>query len=178
MTLVMPDGVPTLGAIGVKACPTIADPTQPKLATELNAAGSKDISLHLFPAGWAPAGDTPTGTAPARLGSKKIRQTLNRTTYTLAALQYIYSPQATSSDPANAAKTLLVEGTKIHLVERRGLDPETTAWAVGDKTRDHYVILGPQIEMGDPSDENGEFFIQQAVVYVSNDGPTAGTVVA
>lgn len=178
MTLVMPEGIPTLGNIAVKAVATIATPSAPSLATELNAAGTEDISLHLMPAGWGPTADTPLGTAPPRLGSRSIRQQLNRTTYSLPALQYVYDPQGDVGDPGNEAFDLLVEGTKIHLVERRGLDAETDAWAVGQKTRDHYIELGPQVPMGDPTDENAEFYIMQVVHYVNGDGPTDGTIAA
>lgn len=177
MSLVMPEGVPTLGNISVKAVATLTSPAAPKLATELNGAGSEDISLHLYPAGWGPTADTPTGTAPARLGSRKIRQSLNRTTYSMPGLQYVYDPQADDGDPGQEAFDLLKEGVQIHLVERRGLDAESDAWAVGQKTRDHYVTLGPQVPMGDPTDENAEFYIMQTIVYVSGDGPVDGVIV-
>jgi hypothetical protein len=177
MSLVMPEGVPTLGNISVKAVATIADPAAPKLATEIDAVGSQDISLHLYPAGWGPTADTPVGTAPARLGSRAIRQSLNRTTYSMPALQYVCDPQAAEGDPGQEAFDLLKEGVQIHLLERRGLDAETAAWAVGQNTRDHHITLGPQVHMGDPTDENAEFYIMQTVVYVNGDGPVDGVIV-
>jgi hypothetical protein len=175
MTLVVPDGVPTLGAIKVKGVLTIATPASPSLATEINAASSKDISVHLYPAGWTP-GDTAIGTAQRRLGSKSVKQQFNTTTYSIGNLQYIYDPQAVSTAAANVAQTLLTAGILIHLVERRGPDASVTAFAVADKVRDHYVRLGPQIPMGDASDENGEFWIQQAIVYVNATGPVDGVL--
>jgi hypothetical protein len=63
------------------------------------------------------------------------------------------------------------------LLERIGLDAEDVAWAVGQHTRAHYVLLNDQIPSGDRTDENGEFFITQSVIYV-NDGPVDGIVVA
>jgi hypothetical protein len=175
MTLTMPEGVPTLGAVKVKAIVTIATQTAPSLATEINAAGSVDLSLYLYPAGWAPDGATAKGTRPVRLGSKSQREIFNRTTYQMATLRYVYDPQGPTTG-VNAAKTLLVAGTKIHLLERRGLDAELTAFAVGDKVRDHYVVLGAQIEDGDMTDENGEFFIRQDAIYYGSNAPVAGTV--
>lgn len=177
MTLVMPEGVSTLGSISVKAVLAIVDPAAPKLATEINAVTSEDISLHLFPAGWGPSADTPLGTAPARLGSKKVRQSFNRTTFSMPALQYVYDPQADTGDPGQEAFDLLTENTKIHLLERRGLDAETDSWTVGEKTRDHYIELGPQVPMGDPTDENAEHYIMQVVRYVTGDGPVDGVIV-
>jgi hypothetical protein len=176
MTLVVPDGVPTLGAIKVKGVLTIANSAAPSLATEINAASSKDISVLLYPAGWSPTGETAIGTAPARLGSKTQKQQFNRTTYSIGSLQYVHDPQGLSSAAVNAAKTLLTNGLSIHLVERRGPDATSVVFAVGDKVRDHYVVLGAQIEMGDAADENGEFWIQQAVHYISADGPVSGTI--
>jgi hypothetical protein len=177
MTLVMPEGVPTLGATKVKAIVTIATQTAPALAVEINAAGSVDLSLYLYPAGWNPTGTSAKGTRPVRLGSKSQREIFNRTTYSLATLQYVYDPQGPTTG-VNAAKTLLVAGTKIHLLERRGLDAELTAFAVGDKVRDHYVVLGAQVESGDMTDENGEFFIMQDAIYFGSNAPVAGVVVA
>lgn len=176
MTLSVPDGIPTLGAIKVKGVLTIASQAAPSLATEINAASSKDISVHLYPAGWTPTADTAIGTAPARLGSKVVKQQFNRTTYQMGALQYVYDPQGTSSAAANTARTLLTEGLSIHLVERRGPDATSVAFAVADKVRDHYVVLGPQVEMGDAADENGEFWISQVVRYINASGPVAGVI--
>lgn len=177
MPLVMPEGVPVLGATSVKAVVTVASPAAPKLATEINAASSKDISLHLSASGWQPDATINKGTKPARLGSKTVSEQFNRTTYTLGTLMYVYDPQGDDSDPGNEAKALLTEGTNIHLLERLGLDAEDDAWAVGQKTRDHYVTLGVQIPTGDRSDENAEFMIKQDVIYVTSAGPVDGTIV-
>lgn len=177
MTLVAPEGVPSLGARKVKAVVTIADDTAPKLATEISAASSEDVTLYLSADGWSPTGTTAKGTAPRRLGSKRSQERLNTTTYSLGTLRYVYDPQGDDDDPGNEAKALLTEGSKIHLLERLGLDAEEVAFAVGQKTRDHYVELGPQIPMGDPTDENAEFVMAQECVYVLPAGPVDGVVV-
>lgn len=178
MTLVMPEGVPTLGATKVKGVISIASQTAPKLATEINVATSVDLSLFLYPAGWSPTGNTAKGTRPVRLGSKKEREIFNRTTWSLGALQYVYDPQAIDTAPGNAAKALLVEGAVLHLLERLGLDAETVAFAIGDRTRDHWVRCGPQIPSGDRTDENGEFYMMQELIYVNSLAPVDGVVVA
>lgn len=178
MTLVMPEGVPVLGATKVKAVVSIVAPAAPKLATEINATTSKDISLHLAGSGWSPGATVNKGTKPARLGSKTQAEQFNRTTFTLGTLSYVFDPQADDTDPVNAAKVLLTEGTEIHLLERLGLDAETEVFAVGQQTVDHHVSLGPQIKgPADRSDENAEFVIMQDVIYVSADGPVDGTIV-
>src|SRR3982750_69231 len=115
MTLTLPEGVPTLGATKVKAVVTIATQTAPVLTTEINAAGSLDLSLYLYPEGWAPTGATGKGSRPPRLGSKSQREIFNRTTYSMGTLRYVYDPQGPTTG-VNAARTLLAAGTKIHLV--------------------------------------------------------------
>jgi hypothetical protein len=177
MTLVAPEGVPSLGARKVKAIVTMPAPAAPKLATEINAASSEDVTLYLSADGWSPTGTTAKGTAPRRLGSKRSQERLNTTTYSLGTLRYVYDPQGDDDDPGNEAKALFTEGSKIHLLERLGLDAEEVAFAVGQKTRDHYVELGPQIPMGDPTDENAEFVMAQECVYVLPTGPVDGIVV-
>lgn len=177
MTVVYPEGTPTLGNTKVAAVVAVADLEAPKLATEINAASSVDISCYLYPAGWAPGATTARGQRMPRLCSKKAQERLNRTTYTIGDLQYVYDPQGADSDPGNEAKELLVEGTKLYLVERIGLDAEDDPFTATEQVVTHYVELGPQIKSGDRTDENGEFFITQSVVYV-NDGPVDGVVAA
>jgi hypothetical protein len=172
-----PEGTPTLGNTKVTAVVSVANLDAPDLSSEIGAITSVDLSCYLFPAGWNPTGTTAKGSKPDRLCTKTKQEQLNRTTYTLPALQYTYDPQGDDSDPGNEAKELLVEGSKIFLVERRGLDATETAWAATQKSRVHYVQLGPQIPMGDPTDENAEYYLMQELVYV-NEGPVDGAVSA
>ena len=177
MTLTMPEGIPVLGNTKVKAVVSILDMTAPKLATEINAASSKEISLHLQTGGWSPGATANKGTKPARLGANTQAEQFNRTTFTIGQLMYVFDPQGLGTVLANDAKTLLVEGTKIYLVERLGLDAESVAWTVGQKTVTHYVQLGPQVKgPSDRSDENAEFVITQDVIYVTAAGPIDGTI--
>lgn len=178
MTVVSPEGTPTLGNTKVQAVVSIADMTAPKLATEINAATSVDASFYLYPAGWTPNGDTPKGQKPPRLGSKKSAESLNRTQYTIGALQYVHDPQAADSAAGNELRELLQDGVEIYFVERMGLDAETDAFATGQRVLVHHLRLGPQVESGDRTDENGEFFINQAAVYVTGDGPIVGIIAA
>lgn len=177
MTVVYPEGTPTLGNTKVVAALTVADLTAPALATEVNAATSVELSCYLYPAGWAPTATTAKGTKPRRLCSTRDREQFNTTTYSIGDLQYVYDPQGDDAAAGNEAKELLTEGTKLYLIERIGLDAQDEPMATGDRVRVHYVELGPQIPSGDRTDENGEFFITQSVIYV-NDGPVDGVVAA
>lgn len=175
MTIISPEGTPTLGNTKVKAVLAIADLLAPKLATEINAVTSLDLSCFLYPGGWAPGATTGKGTKPSRLCSKREQQQFNRTAYEMGDLTYVYDPQGADTVDANKAKAMLVPALKIYLVERLGLDAELTAFAVSQKVRTHYVALGPQIPSGDRTDENGEFFITQSVIYVGA-APVDGVV--
>lgn len=177
MTVVFPEGTPTLGATKVQAVVSIAAPAAPKLATEINAATSVEISCYLMANGWNPDASTAKGTKAPRLCSKTQQEQLNRTTWTIPDLMYTYDPQGADSAPGNEAKELLVEGARIHFLERRGPDAQDDPFAVGNRTRDFYLELGPQIDSGELTDENGEFYIKQSVVLVG-ERPVAGVVAA
>lgn len=176
MTVVYPEGTPTLGNVKVKAVASIADLTAPKLATEIDAGTSVDISCYLYADGWTPSGSTAKNTKKRRLCSRRDVEQLSVTTYSVGALRYTHDPQGADADTGNEARELLQEGTKIYFVERQGLDALDEPFAVGDRVLTHYLELGAQIESND-TDENGEFYIMQEVVYV-NDGPKVGIVAA
>lgn len=177
MTVVMPEGTPTLGAVKVKAVLSVTDTAAPKLATEINAGTSVDISCHLLADGWMPSAETAKTTKKRRLCSKSDTEQLSTTTYRVGALRYIHNPQAADAAANNEARNLLKSGLKFYFVERHGLDAQTGAFAVGQHVRTHYLVLGPQIRMNDP-DENGEFYILQEVAYVAAGGPVDGIVAA
>lgn len=175
MTTVYPEGTPTLGNTKLKAAVAVADMKAPKLATEINAATSVEISCFVYPAGWNPTGAQGKGTKPLRLCTKSQRDSLNRISWTAPTLQYVYDPQAADAAPGNEAKQMLVEGAEVYIVERRGIDSDAV-FATGQHTRTHHLRLGAQIPSGDLTDENGEFFITQETEYISD--PTDGVIAA
>lgn len=176
MTVVYPEGTPSLGAIKVKAVVAIADRLAPKLATEVDAGTSIDLSCYFYDDGWTPSGSQGKSTKKRRLCSKVDTESLSPATYTIGSLRYTHDPQGADTADGNEARELLKEGTKIHFVERQGGDAMDDPFAVGDRVRSHYVVLGEQFESAD-TDENGEFYILQEVSYVDN-GPKVGTLVA
>jgi hypothetical protein len=178
VTTIQPDGVPTLGATSVIACVAIADMAAPSLATEINAATSVDLTFFLTANGWNPTATSNKGTRPARLGSKRQRESFNRTTFSLATLMYVFDPQLPDTDAQNKAKALLAEGTTVYFVERIGPDAETVPWAVGDNVIVHKMTLGVQANGGDRTDENGEFVKNQDAIYANLEGPVEGVLAA
>lgn len=177
MSISIPEGTPTLQRTNVMVVLTVADMLAPKLATEINHASSKNISCHLFAEAWNPTGSTGKGSRKARMCTDGMIETLQRTTYTVPDLMYTHDPQAADGAVGNEARAILVPGTVLYLVERQGL-PMSTAWAVAQRTRTHKVRLGAQIRSGDLTDENGEYYISQTLVYSVLTGPVDGVIAA
>lgn len=174
MTIIFPESTPVLGNVKVKAVVAVADLAAPKLATEINAASSVELSCAFMAAGWTPTGAQSKTNKMRRLCAKFDVEQLNPSQFTLGSLQY------STGDPQNentAIKTLMVDGAKLYLVERLGLDAEDVAFAVSQKVRTHYVLLGEPIRVYDTTADNGEFYISQEAVYVSR-GPVDGTIAA
>lgn len=176
MTVVYPEGTPTLGTTKLKAGVVVpVSLAAPSLATNVNAASSVEITGHLFAAGWNPTGSQGKGQKAPRMGATFQRDSLSRAQWTAPTLQYVYDPTAADSAEGNEAKELLVAGTEVVIYERRGLDADT-AFAASQRVRVHHLRVGEQIPMGDHADENGEFFIQQETEYLSD--PVDGVIAA
>lgn len=176
MTIVYPEGTPTLGNTKVKVALAVANMASPSLATEVDAATSVDLSCYFYADGWTPSGSQSKQTKKRRLCSKRDVEQLFTATYTVGALRYLHDPQGADTDTGNEGRELLKAGTKLYFIERHGKDAEDEPFAAGDRVRVHYLEVGEQFESID-TDDNGEYFILQEVAYV-NDGPVSGTLVA
>jgi hypothetical protein len=173
MTILYPEGVSVLGNVKVTAVVAVADLDAPKLATEINAGTSVELSCALMSDGWTPQLTQGKGTRRRRLCSKTDTEQLNPATYTIGALMYSTGdPQDEDADITG----LMVSGAKVYLVERLGLDAEDDPFTVAEKVRVHYVELGEPARVYDTTADNGEFYIQQEVVYVGR-GPVEGAIV-
>lgn len=175
MTVVQPDGVPSLGATKITATLAVATLTAPSLASEVGAATAVEISGYLFADGWNPGGSQGKGQARRRLAATTTKETLNPAQWTSPTLQYAHDPNAGDADPGNEARELLKEGVEVFIIERNGQDADE-AFAVGDQVTVHHLRMGRPFPQR-PTDENGEFFIMQETEYV-NDGPVEGAIAA
>lgn len=175
VTFVYPEGTPTLGNTKVIACAAVTNKAAPSLATEINAVTSVDMSGYFIAGGWNPDATTAKGTKLARLFSKTTQERFNKTSWVISDLMYTHDPQAAIGAAGNEAKNLLVPGAHIIFLERRGLDAQTVAMATTQKTRAFILELGPQIDSGDLTDENGEYYIKQAAILIG-EAPIAGVV--
>lgn len=153
-----PEATPSLGATKVKLVTALANPAAPSLATEINAASSVDVSLTFYD--WNPTINVNSGNAPKRLGTRNQMPQEGLAQYQLIEVSYPYNPQADDTDPDNAAKAALTEGTILYAVVRKGPDAET-AFAADDQVEVWKVRCGKQRRGRSGEDEFSEFVLMQ-----------------
>lgn len=166
MTVVFPEATKVQGNTSVTVVQTVADTAAPKLATEINAASSVNVSCFLY-SGGVGTSSTNKGEAPRRLCTTETFQQFGNTTYEITDLMYVYDPQGDDADPANEAKAALTEGTDVYLVVRKGLDAQSSAYATTQKVDVWHVRLGPQNRGATGDGEFDEFAITQSVIVLS-----------
>lgn len=174
MTVYFPEATPAEGAVGVKAIAAVADATAAKLATEVNAATTVDLTCFLR--AWNPDLTVNTGTAPPRLCRAAEFPREGRTQYPAIELRYVYDPQGDDMDPDNKAKATLTQGTVTELMIRKGPDADEDAYAVGQKYELWKGRVGKQRRVTSSDDEFAEFEIAQNFYPVAE--PIYGVIVA
>lgn len=163
MTIIFPEGVRVRGRTSLKWVPTLADPTAPSLATEVNAAGALDISCFVYADSWTPAQEQNKGEAPLRLCTEVTVDEFGNLKYTLPDLSYIIDPQAAAATDGVKAYETLTPGLVGYIVERLGLRAKTEAFVVGQFVTVWPIELGPQLQTGDRSDEFAQFTVMQPI---------------
>lgn len=174
MTVSFPEATPSQGYTKLWAATAVADQSAPKLATELNAASTVELTGYLI-GNFAPSGTQNKGTQPRRLGQTGQLDKLGNANFTAPTLTYIEDPQGDDTVAANKARAALAEGTEIFLVERLGLIA-TAAGAVAQKTRTHHVRVGKQFFVPSGDDEFAIRQVQQETEYLEE--PVEGTIAA
>lgn len=150
---VIPQSVGTDGNFWVKFVLAIADTTAPKLATEINAASSKDLTLYLTGDGWTPASDQ----APApdtRLSALQDFENPGKSSESLDVI-YVTNPMVAAQD---LARLTLLEGTVGYILSRRAISRETPL-AVAQMVDIRPVRAGVQMDV--PPEGNSQFKIRQ-----------------
>lgn len=129
----MPNPTPGVASdenVRVLWVPTIADPSAPSLATEIDAATSIDLTC-LLTENWGP--DYSVETAEVRrMCSKTATQRGGAVTYTFPDFVFAYDAQEASSAPINEAYSALVQGATGYIVVVSGIHVDT-ALVVADK---------------------------------------------
>lgn len=141
MPVVLLPALPVDGNIRIQWVPAIADPTAPKLSTEVNATGSVDMSCYMT--AWNEAGSQVV-IPDVRVCSTQDFETPGKETRTLDT-EYIENP-GTTNVAVNKAYTTLTKNTTGFFVVRRGV-LYTVALAVGDLVDVWPVKTGLQIPM-------------------------------
>lgn len=141
---------------------TITDPLAPKLATEIDAATSLDISCAI--ADWYPEQAQATAAGRRRACDPAALPKLQAAEYTLPELEYIFRPSLIDSHADNKAVATLTPGLEVFLVHRPDVD-QATAFAVGQYVDVYKVRLGTQRRgRSDSNNENGtEYTIRQSL---------------
>jgi hypothetical protein len=163
---------PADGNTLVKLVTAIADTSAPKVATELNAASSVDISCYLTASGWKPSLSEQVVT-DERLCSTQTYEQKGRSQRGLDA-EYIDNTNSPNAATFNKAKDTLVPGTPMYVVVRTGL-PYTTALAAGQKVTVYPITPGEYSEL--PPEANSVFKIAQKL-FVTGQVKISATTVA
>lgn len=162
MTIELPETVSSLGMTSVVLVQDIADLESPKLATEINAATSVNVSCFLY---GSAVGTVTTAKveAPRKLCTRSQFQQRGLTNVEVGDLSYSHHPQRPLTDDANKAKAALVDGSAWYMVVRSGKPGETVLEA-GDYVDIWRVELLTQ-NRGTTGDGDGdEFAIVQSVI--------------
>jgi hypothetical protein len=162
---------PADGNVRAVLVSAIADTAAPKTATELNAAGSVDISCYLTGDGFTPSLSEQVIT-DERMCSTQTYEQPGRSQYGLEVV-YIDNTNSPTSATDNKAKDTLVPGSAQFLVVRRG-KVFSAPFAVGDKVTVYPIKPGKYNEL--PGEANSVLKIGQTL-FVTGEVKTSVTTV-
>jgi hypothetical protein len=163
---------PADGNVLVKLVAAIADTSAPKVATELNAAGSVDISCYLTGGGYKPSLSEQVIT-DERLCTTQTYEQKGRSQRGLE-VEYIDNTNSPNATTFNKAYDTLIPGTAQFLVVRTGL-PYTTALAAGQKVTVYPITPGEYNQM--PPEANSVLKVAQKL-FVTGQVKISATTVA
>ena len=130
MALVVPPGIPSDGSWKVSFVPAIADPTAPKIATEINAASSVAAEC-LLTKGGIGIDNSYEKFKDERLCTIQAFEQNGQVTFTVNDLNFVIDPQ-TPTSATNKLYALVLNGWSGYIVARFGKASDA-AWAVTDK---------------------------------------------
>lgn len=155
MPTTVPPGFLADANIRVWFVTAIADVTAPKVATELLAASSVDITCYLTTQ-IAPNADVATVTDD-RMCLRQVLEAMGTVTYSIDELQYVYDVQNAASI-SNKLYAAVPAGTTGFLVIRYGIDVDVAPIAT-QKVDVYPVQWGPQVKM--PGERNTKAKVRQ-----------------
>jgi hypothetical protein len=166
VTVIYPEATAQLGNTSITVAQVVADMAAPKLATEINAVTSANVSCFLY-SGGVGTSTTNKGSAPRRVCTKAELQQFGITNYEVTDLSYVYDPQAADSTNDNKAKAALTEGSEVYLIVRKGLDAQSAPYSAGQYVDVWHVELGPQNRTTTGDGEFDEYSLTQSVIVKS-----------
>ena len=161
MAVIYPEATSVQGNTSIVAVASLADTSAPSLGTEINAAGSLDISC--FIRDWNPELQNNQGNAPSRLCTTVQLPVEGNTQFNPIEIRYVYDPQGDAASDDNKALALLTRGTELYFVVRKGFDAQNTAFAASQKVEVWKVRCGRQNKVRSGEDEFSEYEISQQV---------------
>lgn len=165
MTVTLPETVQTLGTRSVWIIPEADVPNPEALTAVIVNAGFK-ATCFIYGQGAVVSGTQQKGAAPRKLCEIKNREQLGTVQEAITDVQYSYSPQGDDADSANEMKASMVDGTRVYVVERLGIQDATTAVA-GQVVNAYLTTLGYRNRTMTGEDEYGEYSITQGAVVES-----------
>lgn len=163
MSLVVPPGVQSDGSWRVAFVATLANPAAPKIATEIDAAGSVDGSCLLTKEGVGLDNSVDTY-KDERLCTIDVFEEIGSVTWSVKDLEFIIDPQ-TPASASNKLYALIKAGWSGYLVIRMGL-PADQAWATTDKVWVVPVRIAPSVPL--PPEKNTKLRAKATVVVNGN----------
>ena len=142
--------------------PTMANQAAPSLATDLNAAGSLDVTKMFFTSSARPDASVNMAKAERRIGDIEGYEFVGETSWTLGEIRYSFNPQGAALSTGVQAFEKLPQGTTGFLVRRLGINRDTD-YAVGQFVSVFPVEFGPQVETTEGDGESAEVAIKQGV---------------
>ncbi|MDQ3484632.1 MAG: hypothetical protein M3445_04365, partial [Actinomycetota bacterium] len=104
MSLYFPEAITAQGNVKIKHVPAFVSAAAPKV-TEVEAAGSIDLSCFLMEGSATASVEANKGQAPRRLCSRETFERFGNKTYSIADLMYVFNPQGVAGAAENAAYT-------------------------------------------------------------------------
>lgn len=151
------DGVSSNETVSLRWVKTIADPTAPSLATEINAVSS--VALECLVVGNFDIDFSVDRTQLRRMCSRQVRERSGPVTYSIQDLFVVYDPQNLAA-PVSKAYAALQDGETGYLVERRGVHVDT-AWAAGDLVR----VIPVEVANANPAPPEDDNELQARVAF-------------
>lgn len=172
--IIYPEATPVQGNRSLVLLADVADPDSVSLATEINDETSLNISC--FVRDFNPELQSNSGSAPPRLCTVVQLPVEGLTQFSAIEQRYVYDPQGDNTTDDNKAKAFLARGTEFYALDRRGLDAQATAFAVGQRYKLWRFRAGRQNEGRSGTDEFSEEEIVQNWYPLAE--PVDGVIVA